>query len=116
MDAGWYASTLTAISFWIAIGLIAHVRDIWRSPRCDDALAAADDRWSRRFAVTWRLGVCLLFAASFLVRFLAKWQFLTQDSCLHFLNRRLTLHGQGHKTLGQLEDFPWQLPDGGKRR
>ena len=35
---------------------------------------------------------------------------------LHFLKKRLTLHGQGHKTLGQLEDFPWQPPDGGKRR
>ncbi len=34
---------------------------------------------------------------------------------LHFLKRRLTLHGQGHKTLGQLEDFPWQPTDGGKR-
>ena len=35
---------------------------------------------------------------------------------LHFLKKRLTLHGQGHKALGQLEDFPWQPPDGGKRR
>jgi hypothetical protein len=35
---------------------------------------------------------------------------------LHFLKRGLTLHGQGHKTLGELEDFPWQPPDGGKRR
>ena len=35
---------------------------------------------------------------------------------LHFLKKRLTLHGQGHKTLGQLEDFLWQPPDGGKRR
>ena len=35
---------------------------------------------------------------------------------LHFLRKGLTLHGQSHKTVGQLEDFPWQPPDGGKRR
>jgi hypothetical protein len=33
--------------------------------------------------------------------------FLILASDLHFLKKRPTLHGQGHKTLGQLEDFSW---------
>ena len=48
--------------------------------------------------------------------YLNEMRFLRHGKGLHFLKKRLSLHGQGHKTLGQLEDFPWQPPDGGKRR
>jgi len=34
---------------------------------------------------------------------------------LHFLDNQLTLQGQGCETLGELEDFSWQPPAGGKR-
>jgi hypothetical protein len=75
----WYPSTLAAISFWIVLGLTAQVRDIWRSSRHDGNLAR-DDRWNRRFAVVWRLAICVLIVASLLIQLLVAWQVLSQGS------------------------------------
>lgn len=58
---GWNGeAVLAAATVWIVLGLMAQVRDLWRTFHGRSGLAR-DQRWGWRFAVFWRLGVaCLL--------------------------------------------------------
>jgi hypothetical protein len=91
----WYSSTLAALSFWIILGLMSQVVDLWGSIRqsrgcgkgdrhllCEapegpfrqkvpvtfSADLPSDERWGLRFALVWRLALCCLIVAALVVR------------------------------------------------
>jgi hypothetical protein len=75
IERDWYWGALAAISLCIIFGLLAQVHDLWKDFRGSETWTS-EERWARRFTITWRLVVICLIAASFLVRLLVKWKIL----------------------------------------
>ena len=75
IEEDWHSGAWAAISLWIVLGLMAQVRDLWRSPDGSGAMTS-EERWGWRFAVVWRFAIAGLMVAYFVARLFIAWKIL----------------------------------------
>ena len=64
----WTDGVLAAAAYWIILGLLHQVRDLWRAYRNNTELSS-DERWGWRIAAAARIGVAGILAQFFVVEY-----------------------------------------------